>query len=84
MIAPRHGIRGKDSVEIFAGDITVQAGKDGIRSNNNKESDRGFISITGGKIKITAGDDPLDFVTALMIKDAEITSNVAGSAGNDE
>ncbi len=84
VIAPRHGLRGKDSVEISAGEITIQAGKDGIRSNNTKESDKGFISITGGKIKITAGDDPLDFVTGLMIKDAEITSNVAGSAGNDE
>ena len=84
VIAPRHGLRGKDSVEISAGEITIQAGKDGIRSNNTKESDKGFISITGGKIRITAGDDPLDFVTGLMINNAEITSTVAGSAGNED
>ena len=83
VIAPRHGLRGKDSVEISAGDITIQAGKDGIRSNNSKDAEKGFISITGGTIRITAGDDPLDFVTALMVKNAEITSSVAGAADED-
>ena len=79
--APRHGIRGKDFVEISDGNITVTAGKDGIRSNNNKESDRGYISVLGGTIRITCGDDPFDFVTALNIRNAEITSSV-DSAGN--
>ena len=74
--APRHGIRGKDFVEISDGDITITAGKDGIRSNNNKEADRGYISILGGKIRIVCGDDPLDFVTALNIRNAEITTTV--------
>ena len=83
VIAPRHGLRGKDSAEISAGDITIQAGKDGIRSNNSKDAEKGFISITGGTIRITAGDDPLDFVTALMVKNAEITSSVAGAADED-
>ena len=74
--APRHGIRGKDFVEISGGDITVTAGKDGIRSNNNKESGRGYISVLGGTIRVTCGDDPFDFVTALNIRNAEITTTV--------
>ncbi len=82
--APRHGIRGKDCVEISGGEITISAGKDGIRSNNSKDAEKGYISITGGTIVITAGDDPLDYVTGLMIRDAEITSKVTGSAGDDE
>lgn len=82
--APRHGIRGKDCVEISGGEITISAGKDGIRSNNSKDAEKGYISITGGTIAITAGDDPLDYVTGLIIREAEITSTVTGSAGNDE
>ena len=78
--APRHGIRGKDFVEISDGDITVTAGKDGIRSNNDKEADRGYISVLGGKIRIVCGDDPFDFVTALNIRNAEITTSVQPSA----
>ena len=74
--APRHGIRGRDFVEISDGDITVTAGKDGIRSNNDKEADRGYISVLGGKIRIICGDDPFDFVTALNIRSAEITTSV--------
>lgn len=74
--APRHGIRGKDCVEISDGEIVVRAGKDGIRSNNSKETDKGYISITGGKITITCGDDPLDYVTGLIVRDAVITASV--------
>ena len=81
--APRHGIRGKDCVEISGGEIIITAGKDGIRSNNSKEAGKGYISITGGTITITCGDDPLDFVTGLIVKDAEITSSVAGTDSDD-
>lgn len=81
--APRHGIRGKDCVEISDGEIIISAGKDGIRSNNSKEAGKGYISITGGTIMITCGDDPLDFVTGLIVKDAEITSSVAGTDSDD-
>lgn len=81
--APRHGIRGKDCVEISGGEITISAGKDGIRSNNSKDAEKGYISITGGTITITCGDDPLDFVTGLIVKNAEITSSVAGTDSDD-
>ena len=81
--APRHGIRGKDCVEISGGEITISAGKDGIRSNNSKDAEKGYISITGGTITITCGDDPLDFVTGLIVKDAEITSSVTGMESDD-
>lgn len=81
--APRHGIRGKDCVEISGGEIIITAGKDGIRSNNSKEAGKGYISVTGGTITITCGDDPLDFVTGLIVKDAEITSSVAGTDSDD-
>ena len=81
--APRHGVRGKDCVEISGGEIIITAGKDGIRSNNSKEAGKGYISITGGTITITCGDDPLDFVTGLIVKNAEITSSVAGADSDD-
>ena len=78
--APRHGIKGKDFVEISDGDITITAGKDGIRSNNDREADRGYISVLGGKLRIVCGDDPFDFVTALNIRNAEITTSIKTAA----
>lgn len=61
--AARHGLRGKDAVEILGGDLEIYAVKDGIKSTNEKDDQLGYVSITGGTIHITCGDEPLQFVT---------------------
>lgn len=50
--AVKDGLRGKDSVRIYDGKITISAQGNGIKSNNEKEENKGFISIDGGEIDI--------------------------------
>ena len=71
--AKLHGVKGKDSVEIYDGQLDITAGKDGIKSTNKDSSERGFVAIHGGTISITAGDEPIQVVTGLTIENAKIT-----------
>ena len=50
--AVKDGLRGKDSVRIYGGRITISAQGNGIKSNNEKDENKGFISIDGGEIDI--------------------------------
>ena len=70
--ANRHGIKGKDSVEIYDGEISVTAERDGIKSTNKNDSDRGYVAIRGGSVKIRCGDDPIQFVTGCTVENARI------------
>ena len=71
--AARHGLRGKDAVEILGGELDINAAKDGIKSTNEKDDELGYVSITGGTIHITCGDDPIQFVTVYRQENAKIT-----------
>lgn len=71
--AARHGLRGKDAVEILGGEIEIYAAKDGIKSTNEKDEELGYVSITGGTIHITCGDDPIQFVTNYRQENAKVT-----------
>ena len=77
----RHGIKGKDCVEIYESEtsvteISITAGRDGIKSTNKKDSSRGYVSIRGGSISINCGDEPIQFVTSCTIENAKISFKV--------
>lgn len=63
--ARENGLEGKDCVKISGADITIQAGADGIQSDNAAESHRGFIYLTGCSLNITAGNDGIQAETLL-------------------
>lgn len=46
--AANHGISGKDSIRIADGSFVVTAGKNCLDSDNDEDSDKGFIYIAGG------------------------------------
>lgn len=71
--AARHGLRGKDAVEILGGELEIYATKDGIKSTNEKGEQQGYVSITGGTVHITCGDDPIQFVTYCREENTTIT-----------
>ena len=71
--AKNHGLKGKDCVEIYDGQLEITAGKDGIKSTNKDSSERGYVAVKGGTINITAGDEPIQVVTGLTIENAKIT-----------
>ena len=71
--APNNGLKGKDSVCILKGNITIDVDGDGIKSDNEVEKENGYIYVYNGTITIDAGEDGMQAITALTIKDGTIT-----------
>lgn len=78
--AVNNAIKGKDSVQIKGGaDITITKCSDGIKTDNELETDKGYITIENCVISITADDDGIVSNRLLTIKStAKITYNVKG------
>lgn len=51
------GIRGKDSITITSGNYIIEAGGDGLKSDEDDDEEKGFIQIDGGEFEIVAGGD---------------------------
>ena len=54
-------------MKIGGGTIDIQAGSDGIRSDNSEDTSRGYIYIAGGNINITSENDGIQAETVLKI-----------------
>ncbi len=68
------GLKGKDSVQISGGTLTIQAGEDGIQSNNDKDQDMGNVLIESGTVSVTAGEDGIKAESSLIILgDCQVT-----------
>lgn len=65
--AVNNGIVGKDSVSVKNGNFTIEAGRDGIKSTNIEETDKGYILIESGAFTITAGADGIQAETLLRV-----------------
>ena len=76
------GLNGKDCVKIADGTITIDAGSDGIRSDNEEDANRGYIYISGGKINIEAGNDGIQAQTVLKVDGGDITVKTGGGSAN--
>ena len=77
-----HGLKGKDSVLIEGGEISVTSGKDGVTSNDTTGDGYGVVTIRGGKLTINAAGDGIQAETLLDISGGvlNVTSG-GGSAG---
>lgn len=81
--AVNDGLRGRDSVAIHDGAFVINVDQgDGIQSNNDKDSEKGWISIDGGTFDITAGNDGIQAETALQITDGTVTAKTGGGSAN--
>ena len=78
MEAVRNGIVGKDCVEILGGEITVNAGNDGIKATN-EDAGLGYISVEGGTVTIACGDDPLSVIHGISITGGTVDATVDSS-----
>lgn len=65
--AANHGIRGRDSVTITGGGFMIQTGADGIQSNNDEDSEKGWILLSGGDYEIISGNDAVQAETTLTV-----------------
>ena len=62
-----HGIKGKNSVTVSGGTVTVTSGKDGITSDETENEEKGFVTIEDGEIIITSAGDGVSAETTLTV-----------------
>ena len=66
------GIKGKNYVDILGGEVSVNSQKDAIKATNSKEEGYGWARITGGTVKVIAGDDGLKAIRTVEIADGAL------------
>ena len=62
-----HGIKGKDSLTITGGVISVDAEGDGLKSTNAEGGSKGIINISGGVVDVFAGDEGMQAISDITI-----------------
>lgn len=90
--AKEEALRGKESVSIRGGDITVNSGDDGVKVNQADEEGQGFFAMEGGTLQITTETDGIDVIKNVRIvggtlrissrDDAIVTEGAVSIAGN--
>lgn len=74
-------LNGKDCVKLSSGIFNLSAGSDGIRSDNDKDSSRGYVYIEGGTLNIWASNDGIQAETVVKANNAAIT--ITTGSGNN-
>jgi len=80
--AVTNAINGRDFVAIKDGTLTVNAGNDGIKSNNDEDTALGYVCIEGGTIKVTAGEDGIQGENQVVITNGMIDLITGGGSAN--
>ncbi len=76
-------IYGEDSVQITGGNITIPACKDGIKSSNIEEPDKGFVTVENAWIDIqNAAGNGIEAVTGVTISSGTVNVHSAKKAIN--
>ena len=73
-------LSGKDCVKILNATLNLQAGSDGIRSDNDEDASRGYVYIESGEINITSANDGIQAETAVKIQNGEF--NIVSGNGS--
>lgn len=81
VIAQKVGLNGKDCVKICGASVQIDAGSDGIRSDNTEDADRGYVYLESCSLTITAGNDGIQAETVLKTEAADLTITTGGSSG---
>lgn len=77
-----HGIKGKNSVTVSGGTVTVTSGKDGITSDETENEEKGFVTIADGEIIITSVGDGVSAETTLTVTGDVISIISGGGSAN--
>lgn len=67
------GIRGKDSLTIYRATLNVTAGQDGLKSTNDKDSNKGWVSLMESDMTIQSANDGVQAETDLTINGGMMT-----------
>ena len=80
--AANDGVKGKDGVKILAADMTIQAGGDGIQSNEDQDPSKGYVFIGDGTFQITAASDGIQAESTLQISGGSFHVTTGGGSSN--
>ncbi|GAB6179694.1 carbohydrate-binding domain-containing protein [Desulfotomaculum defluvii] len=81
--AVNDGLRGRDAVAIHDGALVINASQgDGIQSNNTEDAQKGWVSIDGGTLNITAGQDGIQAETVVQITNGTVNTKTGGGSAN--
>lgn len=75
------GLDGKDCLKATNASITVQAGTNGMRSDNSEDAARGFIYLDACRISLESGGDGIQAQTNLIISGGDLTITSGGGSG---
>ncbi|MFN2132576.1 MAG: carbohydrate-binding domain-containing protein, partial [Anaerolineae bacterium] len=75
-------VKSRDSIAVRDGTVIVDAGADGLQSNNDEDPEKGYILIEGGTLDITAGLDGIQAEAKLAITGGEIAVSSGGGSAN--
>ena len=77
----KHALKGKDSIIIIDGTFVLTAGSDGLQSDNDEGTDKGYITISGGQFDIISGADGMQAETTLTINNGTFAITSGGGSG---
>lgn len=72
---------GKDCIKLHGVTATVNAGSNGLRSDNAEDAARGFIYIADSTLTVTAGTDGIQAETLLQADNAALTITTGEGSG---
>jgi hypothetical protein len=77
------GIRGKDYILVKDGiiDVTTTGTGDGLLSDNDEDTERGYILIEAGEFNIDAQEDAIQAETYVIVYDGVFNLTSGGGAG---
>lgn len=79
-----HGLDANDSVRITSTELGITSGKDGIHSENNDDSELGFVYIKNGNFDISAEGDGISAGAYLQIQQGDFDITSGGGSVNAE
>ena len=82
--AANNAIKGNDSVAILHATMTIEAGKDAIKSDTINDPTKGFVYIASGTFTITATDDGIQATTAIELQGGRFTMACDGKTINSK
>ncbi|MBQ4069711.1 MAG: carbohydrate-binding domain-containing protein [Lachnospiraceae bacterium] len=77
-----NGLDVNDSVRIANASLTIDSGKDTIHCENKDDISKGFVYISGGKIKAESEGDGISAGAYMQIADSNIDLLVGGGSEN--
>ncbi len=75
-----NGIRGKDSVYIVDGNITIEAKGDAIKTASKEKEGKGFIYIKNGEFNLTSEKDGIEAIQSLIIENGDFKIKAGGGS----